>query len=99
MLNYCIERKKAREMQLYEKKTSGSEDNSSEEEFFECNDPDVDKRSVDEFYSCNQESAKLRDSLTESDNYSAEGRLRQCGNLKLIQNNETLYIPVTQVII
>ena len=49
----------------------------------------------DEFYECSSNITSSKSNITD---LQPEGRLRQCGDLKLLNSDEILYIPVTQVI-
>jgi hypothetical protein len=49
----------------------------------------------DQFYECSSNIPSLKSNLTE---LQPEGRLKPCGDLKLLHTNEILYIPITQVI-
>jgi len=49
----------------------------------------------DEFYECSSNISPSKSNLTE---LQPEGRLKPCGDLKLLHTNEILYIPITQVI-
>jgi hypothetical protein len=49
----------------------------------------------DQFYECSSNIASSKSNFID---LPADGRLRQCGDLKLLNSNEILYIPVTQVI-
>ncbi|XP_035231444.1 rab3 GTPase-activating protein catalytic subunit-like isoform X2 [Stegodyphus dumicola] len=92
MLNCCIERKKSREWHqlrssvhsvLEESKTSAG----SPAPLSESDD--------DEFYECNENSTSSGDSRSSRKKHP-EGRLRQLGDIKLLNCDEPLYIPVTQ---
>jgi hypothetical protein len=48
----------------------------------------------DEFYECSSNISSLKTNLTD---IQPEGRLKPCGDLKLLNSDEILYVPVTQV--
>jgi hypothetical protein len=48
----------------------------------------------DQFYECSSNISPSKLNLTE---LQPEGRLKPCGDLKLLHTNEILYIPITQV--
>ena len=48
----------------------------------------------DQFYECSSTISSSKSNLTE---LQPEGRLKPCGDLKLLYTNEILYIPITQV--
>ncbi len=49
----------------------------------------------DQFYECSSYISLSKPNLNE---IQAEGRLKPCGDLKLLHTDEILYIPITQVI-
>jgi hypothetical protein len=48
----------------------------------------------DQFYECSSNITSLKSNLTE---LQPEGRLKPCGDLKLLTSDEILYVPITQV--
>lgn len=96
MLNCCIQRKKAREwQQLAHSSDDHSENASKSTEDVVC----YSESEEDEFFECTENSSSSScDSKTDrpSKKGCPEGRLRQLGNLTLLNSDDPLYIPVTQ---
>ncbi|XP_072180720.1 rab3 GTPase-activating protein catalytic subunit-like [Diadema setosum] len=80
------------------------ESDDSEEEFFECDDITPPKESapdLDEQMDTSLEDAENKDVGNEKNQQEEkaekpEGRLKPCGELRLLHTNEILYIPITQ---
>lgn len=77
-----------------------SESSSADEEFYECEDSpsksrtelekDVDEKESESMDT--SQSSEFRDSVS----HKPEGRLSPCSNIKLLNHNEPLFIPITQ---
>ena len=64
------------------------ENDTNQENFVEQDEDD------DQFYEC---SSTISPSKLNPADLQPEGRLKPCGDLKLLHTNELLYIPITQV--
>ncbi len=88
MLNCCIKKRIERqEFELSASKPSeqAAAENSDEDQFFDCEEDEVDKSSVE----------KVDKSF---ENMKPEGRLKKFGDLTLLNKpTEPLYVPITQV--
>ncbi|XP_054718662.1 rab3 GTPase-activating protein catalytic subunit-like [Uloborus diversus] len=95
MLNCCIQRKKLREWHQVQESSDSIPDASKPlapgESPEQCSESDD-----DEFFECTENSSASSVDSKGSKRKFAEGRLRQLGELKLINSDEPLYIPVTQ---
>ncbi|CAL9689716.1 unnamed protein product [Knipowitschia caucasica] len=108
MLNCCIQRKRSRdEAQSSAPRTSGSAprttsegdtalwDSDSDDEFYECVSDlsESDRRRAE---GGRPEGARPEGGSPSGGHRRPEGRLKQYQDLRLLQNNEPLYVPVTQ---
>ncbi|KAM7351166.1 RAB3 GTPase activating protein subunit 1 [Cochliomyia hominivorax] len=86
MLNVCMERRRQREQGVAIVKPHWSESR-------EINSEDEDNDTEEEFYDCDDDEAAANRS---SSPIKAEGRLKRLRDLKLLDSEEYLYIPITQ---
>lgn len=91
MINCCIERKKNREANAYKLQNASVDDfeSESEEEFFECTEEEAAKQEELQMNKTQQKSKQLIWNRP-------KGRLAKHPFLRLLKNNDALYIPVTQ---
>ncbi|XP_037957060.1 rab3 GTPase-activating protein catalytic subunit [Teleopsis dalmanni] len=91
MLNICIKRRRERDFPNEMNKST------TEMEVVESDNDDNEDNENDEFYDCvNEDFDNGIKSETGKQSTKAEGRLKRLGNLKLLNKDEYLYIPVTQ---
>lgn len=112
MMNCCIERRKSRESSLrgdismadgdismVNRQTSPSDDDD-DDEFYECETDAAPKREAESSlqYGDDDDPSLCTTSLEYTDSllYQADGRLKPCADLTLLNVNERLYVPVTQ---
>ena len=106
MLNCCIERRRARESSVsgvVAMSVSKQNSQSDDDEFYECEtDSAVTSPVTSSGRQCDAadgwSDAGVDTSLQFTDSllYQADGRLKPCSDLQLLNVNERLYVPVTQ---
>ncbi|KAF7989236.1 hypothetical protein HCN44_007833 [Aphidius gifuensis] len=90
MINCCIERKKNREANAYKQQNANDDlDSESEEEFFECTEEEAVKQEELQIKKTQQKSKQLIWNRP-------KGRLAKHPSLRLLNNSDALYLPVTQ---
>jgi len=105
MLNCCIERRKARESAANRDvliTDNNDNDDDDDDEFYECETDSAAAAGTPEsamspMYHNDADGARnMSAEFADSLQYQADGRLKPCGDLRLLSVNDRLYVPVTQ---